>query len=1224
MVDQAAAEDIRLFLLTISTLSPELKAWLSSATPQATLDNLIGPVEWDLGAGGIPEIRQLVEERLVLMGENYSLLPSDCRGAVAGLLDEVLSCATAKSGRFLTRAGLLDSFERLTTVTVSRSSFRSTSARQAAQKPRDLEHAGADPSLRDDGLPSLPAVSLERPGLVATAAAAARDGFCYLYASTGMGKSTVALMVVAGSRTEPLWVDLRADPANAAKTVRRAAVAVMQPGAARGLAFDDLCFEGDSRPLQDAVARATAATAAVGGYVIAISAGEIPAALRLRLGRFAGSCIAVPPLTEPEIEELLALHGHDAGAARSAWAGLIWAHTSGHPQLVDAMVQRIRDRGFPGITADDLVLRPDEITEVRDQARSLLRMMPLSQRTLLHRLSLDATAFKRATALRLAGLPEAVAEAGDHFDALVGPWIERVGRQRYRVSPLVIGAGRQANGDEWAVNTHAAAADILLRGELDQFDIQRICMHAVIGRNVRALTKVSHALVQHADKLKPASAMLAWFIHLDPAAGKLVLSRPELMIVRLAQFEIAANLGGENAIGAADALDLQTRLDSNASADEQLCRATALGKILHRVDVAVSPKWVVGAVVELSAICALHSQLTDLVSAGPATDPFEAGAPLDLIATLPVFLSGRLRAPASLHELWQALDSQPAGCRAHLLAPYVADPASANFVTNEVWLAEMRSDAPDWEGLLEALREGFDRAISWGSMPVAAAAAATTVRTLNENLRRHREAFSYGRRAVRVVGPDPTLLDALADVCDWTGRPVASGRLRSRVLTGWKPSRFDRIGPALVGRKAAVSAAREGDWPTAGERLSAAALSLPADPSHDIFRAGLFADAGHALARAGDRVGAVSALWATLRLLRGIPNVPGRTQAFRLHKLFGNLVAWLVVGRRVDDGGFGISEQPPAACSNFDVPGDIGDLRATPLELAVTQVVRYAGPLARDFPELGGMLREAQLSRYAVIRVEARSAEMEAAIAAGDTADIVTFAAFHAREMLTIHEHRQTSGPLGFGAPLALEAIPASGAGFLIMRPVLSCLLCQLDHSGTALPPAGWLASREYASLPNEIRAELLQVDELFSMPLAGRWKRFRASRGNNGSFISLACAVALAHDGLAHPSVLLHAHVTIFQGLTSSMLADEAAPAACRIVAEQWRTIAGQQFRLVSPRVSVPDLLAALAVAENGLPRMAAILKAAFFATGTALPGWLGKILSEQAALERSCDQRV
>lgn len=229
------------------------------------------------------------------------------------------------------------------------------------------------------------------------------EGFVCLHGSTGMGKSTLASLAVGWMRHAPLWLDLRGGGEQHA-VIRAASALLVRTGNFRTLVLDDLAFGGDSRPLQDAVAAAFTATRAVGGTMLVTSATELPLSLLLRLQLTSDHQIKVPALDEREIDQLLLAHGLTDAAARRRWAKLVNLQTQGHPQLVDARVQALRNRGFPSIGPADLERVPNEISEIRQQARSLIAGLPPDQRDLLYRLSLNAMLFRKRAAIRIAGL----------------------------------------------------------------------------------------------------------------------------------------------------------------------------------------------------------------------------------------------------------------------------------------------------------------------------------------------------------------------------------------------------------------------------------------------------------------------------------------------------------------------------------------------------------------------------------------------------------------------------------------------------------------------------------------------------------------------------------------------------------------------------------------------------------------------------------------------------
>ncbi len=118
----------------------------------------------------------------------------------------------------------------------------------------------------------------------------------------------------------------------------------------------------------------------------------------------------------------------------------------GHPQLVDARIAGLEQRGWDEeeLLADIVPLKttPDDMEEERKAVRNrLLQELQPSALELLLRLSLFIGNFDRPMALVAAATPIAVPQAGLVFDFMVGPWIEQLELERYRLSPLLMNSG---------------------------------------------------------------------------------------------------------------------------------------------------------------------------------------------------------------------------------------------------------------------------------------------------------------------------------------------------------------------------------------------------------------------------------------------------------------------------------------------------------------------------------------------------------------------------------------------------------------------------------------------------------------------------------------------------------------------------------------------------------------------------------------------------------------
>src|SRR5712691_9176105 len=100
----------------------------------------------------------------------------------------------------------------------------------------------------------------------------------------------------------------------------------------------------------------------------------------------------------------------------------------------------------------------------------------------------DTPEFSRQTAFDLAQLPPPVALPGDAFDGLVGPWIETLSNNTYRVSPLLSGAGNQALSEPEQTAVHTAIAlGFLKRRTMTLFEFGTALMHALVAKSDGAL-----------------------------------------------------------------------------------------------------------------------------------------------------------------------------------------------------------------------------------------------------------------------------------------------------------------------------------------------------------------------------------------------------------------------------------------------------------------------------------------------------------------------------------------------------------------------------------------------------------------------------------------------------------------------------------------------------------------------------------------------------------------
>jgi hypothetical protein len=235
-----------------------------------------------------------------------------------------------------------------------------------------------------------------------------------------------------------------------------------------------------------------------------------------------------------------------------------------------------------GITTGDID------AERETARRSLIASLPENARNLLYRLSLTIGRFSRAIALVVGSVPPSISQAGESIDLLVGPWIEAIGPERYRVSPLASGAGRTQLLPDEQIDIHEAIAiQMLTGGNIDARDADAILMHALLGKSAFCLTKMAFGVLSAPPDGLPLLAENLTFFQLFNTNASFFPDAPSVAIIlRLAQFKLNAAAGEKEKateVAAAVLRDLSAVEDGEL---RQMLEAVALASVLATMGVA--------------------------------------------------------------------------------------------------------------------------------------------------------------------------------------------------------------------------------------------------------------------------------------------------------------------------------------------------------------------------------------------------------------------------------------------------------------------------------------------------------------------------------------------------------------------------------------------------------------------------------------------------------------
>ena len=122
---------------------------------------------------------------------------------------------------------------------------------------------------------------------------------------------------------------------------------------------------------------------------------------------------------------------------------------------------------------------------------------------LAFRLSVIRQPFRKDHAVAVAASPAAntlqpLSYPGAVFDSLAGPWIEPVGDEYYRISPLLEGGGEAIFAANDLRNVHKAVSDAFYECKpITYLELKGILIHGLAGQATEPVAAVTSSLIQH-------------------------------------------------------------------------------------------------------------------------------------------------------------------------------------------------------------------------------------------------------------------------------------------------------------------------------------------------------------------------------------------------------------------------------------------------------------------------------------------------------------------------------------------------------------------------------------------------------------------------------------------------------------------------------------------------------------------------------------------------------
>lgn len=948
---------LRDYLAGNDTLPESLRHYLSTASDEELRSNLIRRIEWASDQDNHESVKETVRRRVVAYGmEVYSLQPDESERVIDHLFTHVLKVIRESPNRRLDLADFGTVFEKhatrrytpqeiqnIRTVAESRQPVP-TAGRGSSTAPSDSSGARIEDLYELSLLNNL----IGRDGLVSELEATlCLRGFLALKGSSGMGKSTLAVLISNKERERWKRLDFRGSEPELVKE-RLIYTTVLDAEERRSVNYivDDLNFDEGPSTYERPLAGFIHTVLSRGGRVILTTQGELPSRLTLSLDLPAETLYEVPPLTEEEIKGMAAKYGCPNGKALDSWGRIIQATTAGHPQLVHARVKSLAADRWPRPQLDHLI-KDAGADEVRREARRRLReYLPSEQaRTLAYRLSVYTGAFKRSHALRIAKYRPEITSPGETFDLLVGPWVESYGRGYYKLSPLLKNSAGEIYDQQEVHYLHKAATySFFAESVLTPTEINGILIHGLVGEVPEALDRIAHVT----ERVKSEDwALIApeidWFAHLATNSDdRLFKSNPiTSLILRGLQFRIAA---------ATDSARLAPKVVQ--SWDKELQRFGEFGEmpaflvarlslqqmfnhILFQRDVQIPIRTIVRNIVTAVSLGKQWEAVADsdesvrealeikrkeyrkLPAAEMQMLERELGSDLDKVVDISddVYITAvRCNSAEDVADFVDELERQASAAADEVWAYLRSNEFTSTMLVNAAWLGEVNAAVPNWERTLEVLDKVAQVARTRHVDHLAAAAYQAKAIVLKEHAEGAGDAIEVINEGVRQLGyPHPILQDYLAKIYMFDGR-------YAEAVDVWRhipPEDEDRETSMRIfsHHDALTCAGRLSDWRAVGElALQGEKVARRLCHMGDVVAVGYLAEHALAVWKSGTSLQGLDAFAAVASEMKSLPDPSDDLKSYTLLVRINYAIKWLGGGIGADERG---AEPRPGLFSDF-------------------------------------------------------------------------------------------------------------------------------------------------------------------------------------------------------------------------------------------------------------------------------------------------------------------
>jgi len=799
---------LRQRLLNLKLKQPTLD-YIDGLDDETLRERLIRRINWDCGQGRLDDLEAEIEAKLLRSPPSgLRIDPDQVTRVTSALVQQTLITAMAPWPRRLSVAELYRSIKDVTHTLVPTSDL---SAFVGALAHVDGQHQlTAIPSptwlIALEELP-LPTRLITRQPLVEIVLGRLRDyGLGILTGSTGLGKTIIARLAAVQVGGNWRLLDLRDLPGVTIADRLTAVLASLSDLNTGGLVLDDLDSWSDDSVRRWFPSLIRALRRRNLGCLVT-SHGEPPPSLLVDIGAPSDVLVPVSYLSIPEIAELVVAVGQDA----RVWAPIVQLMSGGgHPQLVQASIAVLDDKGWPEEEFANLIAGTPEVEQERAIARQrLIEALPDAVRSLLYRLSIIVAHMDRGLALAVAEVAPAIERPGEALERLIGPWVERLAGNQLRVSPLVVNAGVQILGQaEIIAIRHQIVCFLMRGGQINIGDLDTILMHALTGKVEWALAGigVSITTAKESDLRNIADFSVALPI-LSTDAPIYPDNSFISWMLRLAQFELLNVNSKPEAFGRCVQAMLRETENRGDDLVHRLARILVLAKVLLQKQTASVIPNSIDLVLEYRELMARSQDIYKGRRGRVPDRSFEAQA----IGLMFVVQCLGLQSISALSYVFDRIDELDQTTRDSVFASIDEVPGTpSTMLINSAWLADVRRDTFVWHDAADRFYRMAAQATRWGRRNLALQCHAARAVMADEYGNEPETALAMIGEAESLLGSDMMLGRARAKVL-WRKQDHAGALpLLERAIAALPADGV--VEKVFLLRDGAISAGETGDW----------------------------------------------------------------------------------------------------------------------------------------------------------------------------------------------------------------------------------------------------------------------------------------------------------------------------------------------------------------------------------------------------------------------------